>query len=163
MKVKRLDTSLVGGDFRELSYQLLHKPNYLPDCLKDIKVFTDMFSHMVNVSGHFMGVYGGPDGDKLGGFWFLGDIVPAHEATFFAWFWDRSCYTPLVVRTIRSYIRDYVSEFGLVRIVARTPDNDCYGRMLEHIGFKLEGRFKNAWKGGGKLSTLFQFRILVGR
>ena len=158
MKVKRLDTSLVGGDFRELSYQLLHKPNYLPDCLKDIKVFTDMFSHMVNVSGQFMGVY---DGDKLGGFWFLGDIVPGHEATFFAWFWDKSCYTPLVVRTIRSYIRDYVSEFGLVRIVARTPDDRVYSRVLEQIGFKLEGRFAHGFRSFGKTTTLFQYRILV--
>jgi len=157
MKIKRLDTSLIGGDFRELSFQLLHKPNYLPDCLRDIKAMSEQFVYMTNASGQFMGAY---DEDKLGGFWFLGDIVPGHEATFFGWFWDR--WTLGTVKSIRAYIKRYVGEYELARVTARTPDDKVYGRMLEQIGFKLEGRFKSAWKGGGNLSTLYCYRILFG-
>jgi hypothetical protein len=152
--VKKLDTSLVGQDFRELSYQLLYKPNYLPDCLHDIKELTGSFSHMVNVGGQFFGVYH----PSLVGFFFLADIIPSHEATFFSWFWGR--FPHGTVRFIQDYISEYSKQFGLCRIVARTPDDKKHGRILEMCGFKLEGRFKSGYRAGHKTMTLFQYRIL---
>lgn len=157
MKISKLDTSLVGPDFRELSYQLLHKDGYLPDCVRDIKTLTETFSAAMNRCSQPLGAY---SGKKLGGFWLLSDIIPGHEATFYSWFWDVDCCTPGLVKSIRLYIEGYADELGLARVVARTPDDKTYGRLLEMCKFKLEGRFRNAWKCGGRLSTLFQYRIL---
>lgn len=152
--VKKLNCSLTSDDFRELSYRLLYTPNYLPDCLRDIKELTESFVHMTNGAGEFFGIHH----DGLAGFFFLADIVPRHEATFFSWFWGK--LTSGDIRFIQDYINEYSKQFGLCRIVARTPDDKKHGRILEMIGFRLEGRFRNAYKSGGKLSVMFQYRIL---
>ena len=154
--VRKLDCSLTGPDFRELSYQLLHKPNYLPDCIRDLKELTNSFSFMVNKFGEFMGI----DNGGLKGFFFIGDVVPGHEGVFFSWFWGK--FTHGDIRAIQEYLSGYSGLYGLCRIVARTADDKKHGRILEMCGMKLEGRFKSAFKSGGRLSTLYQYRRLFG-
>ena len=155
--IKRLDATLTGSDVKEFTYRIIHTPGYLPDCLCDVKSVTDIFIRMVNTAPDIVGVYDGAG--KLGGVFFLGDIVPGHEATLFSWFWGK-CFTPDTAREIKEYIDENAGVLGLARVEARTADDKKHGKLLELLGLKLEGRFKNAYKSGGKCRALFQYRKL---
>ena len=155
MNIRKLDARLPSADFRELSYQLLHRDGYLPDCYKDIKRFTEQWEFMMGRSIPPVGVY---DGDKLLGFWFISDVAIGHEGTFYMWLWGG--VKPSVVKAMREYIDTYARECGLCRLVCHTPDEKGYGRLLNCLGLKLESRAKNAWKSNGRLGVLFTYRKL---
>jgi len=153
---RRYDSSLVGDDFKEFSYRLLNEKNYLPDVLNDLPRMMEAYTQtMARCCQPFALV--GPD-NKMGGVFFVSDVIPEHEANFFLWCWDKKCYTATTNKFMYGYIEHYAEENLLARVVCRTPDDKGLGRLLEKLGFKLEGRFSQGYKSGGKLSTLFQYR-----
>jgi len=153
---RRLDTSLVGEDFKEFSYRLMSGKNYLPDVLKEYKCMLGAYTQtMARCCQPFALV--GPD-NKMGGVFFMSDVAPEHEANFFIWMWNPKCYTATTNKFMYGYIEHYAEENLLARVVCRTPDDEKLGQLLEKLGFKLEGRFSQGYKSGGKLSTLFQYR-----
>jgi hypothetical protein len=156
MTVRRLDTSIQSDDFREFSFELLNKKDFLPDVYHDLPRLIDKYQKVMSECCQPWGVVN--QKNKLGAVFFVGDIVPDHEGVFYLWCWDKGCYTHSVHRFVRDYIEACMTENGLVRIVCRTPDEKGLGRVLEHCGFKLEGRFARGWKSGGRSSVLFQYR-----
>jgi hypothetical protein len=96
--------------------------------------------------------------NQIGGVFFMSDVVPGHEATFYAWLWGK-VYTATTHEFMNGYIEHYAEENQLARVVCRTPD-ERLGQLLEHLGFKMEARAKHGYKAGGKLMTLYSHRRL---
>jgi RimJ/RimL family protein N-acetyltransferase len=156
--IRQYDTSLTGPDCRELTYRLMNEKNFLPDIYHDYPIMIAEYSRRMSECCQPFALVDGKN--QLGGMFFISDIVPGHEATFYVWVWNPKCYTATTSRFMAEYIEHYAEEYGLSRVVCRTPDDKKCGRMLEKLFFKLEGRFRNGWKGGGRLSTLFCYRRL---
>ena len=159
--IRRLDTQLGSQDTSDFTYALMKFPGFVPDVYHDLPRLLDKYQKtmaeccqpwcVLNKKG------------KLGAVFFIGDVVPDHEGVFYLWCWDRCCYTHSVHRFVREYLEACMTENGLIRLVARTHDDKGLGRLLERLGFKLEGRFSRAWRSGGRSSNLYQYRILAGR
>jgi len=126
--VRRYDASLVGGDFKEFSYRLQSEKNFLPDVLMDMKRMLEEYQFMMGRCCQPFALVG-PD-NKIGGVFFISDVVPGHEATFFCWQWLKGVITPATLRFINEYIEHYAEENGLARVVCRTPDDKGLGRLL---------------------------------
>lgn len=157
--VRRYDASLVGDDFREFSYRLQNSKNFLPDVLMDMKRMLEEYQFMM---GRCCQPFALVDNDnKIAGVFFISDVVPGHEATFYAWIWGK-CYTGDTRRFMLEYIEHYAEEYQLARVVCRTTDDKGLGRLLEKLYFKLESRQKFGYKAGGKLMTLYGYRRLFG-
>jgi len=154
--VRHLDVSIQSDDFREFSYQLLNRKDFLPDVYHDLPRLLDKYQVVMSGACQPYGVVNCKG--KLGAVFFVGDVVPDHEGTFYLWCWDKTCYGHSVHRFVRDYIEACMTENGLIRMVCRTPDDKGLGHLLEHLGLKLEGRFARGWKSGGRSSVLFQFR-----
>jgi RimJ/RimL family protein N-acetyltransferase len=154
---RRYDTALTSTDFSEFSYHLLNDRNFLPDVLLDMKRMLEEYQFMM---GRCCQPFALVDSkNQIGGVFFMSDVVPGHEATFYAWLWGR-VYSATTNKFLMGYIEHYAEEYQLARVVCRTPDDKGLGRLLEALGFKLEGRFRNAYKSGGVLTTLYQYRRL---
>jgi hypothetical protein len=155
-----LDTNLSGADLREFSYRLLNEPNYIPDVLHSVKQVMEAARETFSVCQQPYALVNGTN--KIGGVFFVSNVVPEHEAVFYVWCWDGKCISSKTMRFLKDYIRATADEYLLCRMVARTPDKKL-GHLLEHLSFKEEARQKWGWKSGGRLSTLYQYRILFGR
>ena len=156
---RRFDAGLTSDDTREFTFHLQNDKWFLPDILKDYKRMMEEYQNtMARCCSPFALV--GND-NKLGGVFFLSDVIPGHEATLYIWIWGK-CYTATTHRFMLGYIEHYAEEYQLARVVCRTPDDKRLGRLLERLFFKLEGRFRSGYKSGGKCSTLFQYRRLFG-
>jgi len=154
------DTSLVGPDLKELTYRLLNEKNFLPDVLLDTKKVMETSQIVFSSSCQPFALVS--DDNKLGGMFYIGDVIPGHDATFYIWVWDGKSVTSKTLPFIREYIEATADEYGLCRVVARTPCKKlCH--LLEHLGFLMEGRFKSGYKSRGKLCVLFQMRRLFNR
>jgi RimJ/RimL family protein N-acetyltransferase len=155
---RRLDTAITGNDFSEFSYRLLNEKNYLPDILKGMTRMMEEYAHTMSRCCQPFALVG--PGNKMGGVFFINGVIPGHEADFYMWMWNPKCYTATTNKFLMGYIEHYAEEYQLARVVCRTPDDKGLGRLLEALGFKLEGRFRNAYKSGGVLTTLYQYRRL---
>jgi hypothetical protein len=137
----------------------MNDKNFLPDVLMDMKRMLEEYQFMM---GRCCQPFALVDNDnKIAGVFFISDVVPGHEAVFFCWSWGKWC-ARATLRFINEYIEHYAEEYQLARVVCRTPDDKCLGRLLEALFMKLEARMKNGYKSGGKLSCLYQYRRLFG-
>jgi len=156
--LRRFDPALTGSDFREFSYRLMSVPGFLPDIYKDMSrmlakynsVMAECCQPWALVDGH----------NQIGGVFFVSDIEPSHQGQFYCWIWKPGCYTVSTHGAMESYLSDCAMSNQLDRISCRTWDDKHLGRLLERLGFKLEGRFSRAWKSAGRLSNLYCYRRL---
>jgi RimJ/RimL family protein N-acetyltransferase len=155
--IRRLDTNPASADTAEFTFRLQNEKFYLPDIYKDYQRMLGKYQQMMCECIQPWCLVAD---NKLGGVFFTSDVVPGHEAVFYIWIWAKGCYTATTKEFINGYIEHCAENYGLDRIVCRTPDDKGLGRLLERLGFKLEGRFRAGYKHGGKLYTLYQFRRL---
>lgn len=156
--IRRYDPAPTGSDFREFSYRLLNTPGFLPDIYHDIERLLAKHSQAMAECCQPMAMV--DQAGRLGGVFWVGDIEYAHQACLYAWLWSPAVYTATTARAMAEYLTDCAASNQLDRIVCRTPDDRRLGRLLERLGFKLEGRFSRAWKAGGRLQTLYQYRLI---
>lgn len=156
--IRKLDCSLTSGDCREFTYHLLNDALYLPDILRNYPQMIEKYAKTMSECLQPWALVGKQN--QLGGVVFMSDVVPGHEAVFYCWIWDGSCYTSTTRRFMDEYVAHCAEEFGIHRVVARTPDDKKLGKLLDKMGFRLEGRFRGGFKHGGRLVPLFQFRKL---
>lgn len=155
---RRYDSSLTGSDFKEFSFRLMSEKNYIPDVYHDYQRLLDKYNSVMKECCQPWAMVDGAG--KLGGVFYISDIVPGHEGVLYLWLWNPRCYTATTKQFLGEYLEYAARSYELNRLVCRTPDDRGLGRLLDRLGFKLEGRFRNAWKSGGRLSTLFQYRVL---
>ena len=156
---RRFDTALTSPDFREFSFRLLNEKNYLPDVLRDMKRLVEEYQFMMGRCCQSFALV--DNQNQLAGVFWMSEVVPGHEGTVFIWIWGK-CYTATTHRFMLEYIEHYAEEYGLARVVCRTPDDKKLGKLLERLYFKLESRQKFGFKAGGKLMTLYGYRRLFG-
>lgn len=156
--IRRFDGALASPDTREFTFQLLNKKNFIPDVYRDYSRLMDEYAHIMSVCCQPYAMVT-PD-NKLGGVFYISDVVPGHEAVLYVWIWEKKSYSATTARFLREYVESAAEESDLVRLVCRTPDDQKCGHMLEKMGFKLESRCKNGYKSGGRFSTLFGYRKL---
>ena len=155
---RRFDPALTSPDTVEFTFRLQNEKNFIPDVLRDYGRMMDEYSRTM---GSCCQPFAMVDcQNKLGGVFFINDVSPGHEAAFYLWIWNPKCYSAGTHRFMGDYIDHCAESNGLSRLVSRTPDDKRLGRLLERLGFKLEGRFKFGYKSGGKLSCLYQYRRL---
>lgn len=153
-RIRLLDSSLSSSDMVEFSYVLLNKPLFVPDVLHDTRAVMEESRRVFSTCQPYA-----IDGDKgkLAGVFFVSNLFPGHECTFFMWAWDKSAITPTTVRFIRDFIDATAEEYGLFRIVSHAADKKL-GDVLEHLGMTLEANLKFGYKAGGRAMTLYQYR-----
>jgi hypothetical protein len=155
-----LDTNLLSPDMREFTYHLLNDKLFLPDIFKDMKRVMEMAPAVFASACQPFAIVGGDN--KIGGVFYITDVIPGHEANLYIWVWNGKVVTSKTLPFIREYIEATAEEYGLCRLVARTPCKKlCH--LLKHLGLTEEARLKFGFKSGGRLMTLFQFRRLFSR
>lgn len=156
MLIKPLDISVTSEEIKEWHYRLLKEPLFVPDVYRDDKRLLDAIVFtFANPTTQMPMAIVHPDG-RLGGVFYVGDVVPEHEGTLYLWSWGK-CITHSVVRDMKEYIKACADSCALRRLTARTPCEEL-GRVYELLGAKLEGRFARAYKSGGDCKVLFQYR-----
>lgn len=155
--IRRFDPGLTGADVKEFTFHLMNDKWFLPDVLHDYQRMMEEYAHQMSLCLQPFALVDSKN--ALAGVLFLTVHSPGHEATFYIWLWGR-CYTPATKRFMMEYLEHYAEEYGLARIVCKTPDDKGLGRILERLGFKLESRAKHGYKSGGKLTTLYGYRRL---
>lgn len=154
--VRRLDPQLASQDTADFTFALMNRKDFVPDVYRDLPRLLEKYQNVMSECCQPYGVVNGKN--KLGCVFFVGDIEPEHQGCFYFWCWDKGCYTPSVHRFVLEYLEACMTENGLIRLVCRTPDEKGLGRLLEHLGFKLEGRFARGFKSGGRPLNMYQYR-----
>lgn len=158
-RIRFLDTNLAGADMKEFSFQLLNRPLYVPDVIHSTKAVIEEATRVFSTCQPYAI---DNDNGKLGGVFFVSNLYPGHECTFFLWAWGKAI-TPTTVRFMRDLLDATAEEYGLFRIVAHAADKRL-GDVFEHLGMTLEANLKFGYKSGGRAMTLYQYRkIYRGR
>lgn len=155
--ITKFDANLAGGDVKDLTFQLLTRPLYVPDAVRDYKPLIGAIRRILAEPGaNLMAVR---SAESLVGTYGIINVVPGADARFVCWFWDRSAVTPGLVKAARDFIA-YSKEFhALKRVTAQSACKEL-SRFLEMVGFKVEGRFRHGMKWDGRFHNLFQLRVI---
>jgi len=160
MRIDRLPDNMLSDDISEFVFRLMNEPLFLPDILRDYNALTRELKRQLDFPGNkFWGLY--RDDDKIGGVIGITSVVPAHEARFLLWIWERAVLTPRMISDISDIIKREMKENALARLWAQVACKNA-GRILKLLGFVCEGKFKYAFKHDKKLYTLFQYRRIGG-
>lgn len=154
--LRKFDPALTGSDFCEFSFQLKKNPGFLPDIYSDLSRMLAKYEQAMSDCCQPWAML--DSRGKLGGVFWVGDIEIAHQACLYIWIWSPACYTATTCRAMAGYISECAKSNQLDRLVCRTWDDLRLGRLLERLGFRLEGRFSRGYKSGGQARTLYQYR-----
>jgi len=157
MIIDALDLNLAGNDMKALTFELVERPLFVPDAIRDYRNLLRTVRRVTEGYGaEFRAIR---HDDKLVGAFGVFNIVPQTDAEFALWIWDKTGLTHQTIRNIRD-ILTYMKDFhGLRRVTTHSAD-DRHVRILELIGFKIEGRFRHGYKSGGKFHNMYQLRII---
>src|SRR5512135_2505023 len=98
---RNLDTQVASPDMREFTFRLLNMPMYVPDILHDLKKVLAAATEMFEVCQQ---PYAIVDGDnKIGGAFFISNVIPEHEGTLYLWAWGKDAITATTLGFIDEY------------------------------------------------------------
>lgn len=159
-QVKKMTTDFTGDDMKAFTYHLMNSPLYLPDLIRNYDALVEGISRRLIMPCAPLGVYS-PTG-KIGGVFWLTDIVPDHDARLMAWVWDKGVCTPETLHTVRDIIEADATTYSLRRVSAQTACPNME-RILRMLGMTTEGRQKYGFKHSGKYYTLTLMRKIMDR
>lgn len=142
-KVKELAKKLMNDylylsdEFRD--FQIIHKLLFNNFSNKELNVFWEI--------GNFDGVLG-----------FVG-ILEGHKVGAIFKLWNKDLWGIGFVKEIKKLIKTIMNEHDLKRMEVESADEKMV-RAAKLCGFKVEGRFKYAFKWEKKMYTLHKMRIL---
>lgn len=158
MTSRKLDKNLATGDMKAFAFRLLNEPLFVPDQIKDyaplLKVLKRIVDEPLSV---LMGAYDA--NDELSGVFGVVNIVPETDARFVLWTWGKPAVTPQLIKDCRDLLTYIKGTYELRRVTAQAA-SEGQSRLLQVIGFKVEGRFRSGYKHGGQFHNLFQLRII---
>lgn len=85
------------------------------------------------------------------------DIWAGWKADILFKIWDKSIWGPTLYRELKDKIDLLMNEFRLHRVSIQTPDESML-KMLKRFGFRVEGRFRDAFRWNGAKYTLHCLR-----
>jgi len=157
MEIIQFDINLAGADVKDLSFQLLNRPLFVPDPIRDYKPLLVVMRRVLQEPGtNMMAIR---NNDTLVGTYGLINVTPGVDGRFIAWLWDKSAVTPGTVKSVRDFIA-YSKDFHALRRVTAQSACEKMNRFLELVGFKVEGRFRHGFKWGEKFHNLYQLRVI---
>ena len=155
--IKPLDRNFLGEQMKSLTFHLLNGPYYCPDAVRDynplVKTLKRLFEEKDAV---FMALL---NGQTLSGVFGLVNVCRGHQAQFISWIWDKPALTPGLIKKLRDFLIYCKDVYALKRIAAQTAC-EKHERILNLVGFKIEGRFRNAFRWNGELRPLVMMRII---
>jgi len=157
IEITQFDISLTGPDVKDLSFQLLTRPLFVPDPIRDYKPLLSVMRRVLEEPGaNMMAIR---NNDALVGTYGLINVVPGVDGRFVCWLWEKSAVTPGAVKAVRDFIA-YSKDFHALRRVTAQSACSKMNRFLELVGFKIEGRFRHGFKWDNRFSNLFQLRVI---
>lgn len=137
----------------DFSARLIHTPLYLSDEHRnptwvDMLVATYFSGPLFNwfyEIGNWQGVLG------------FCDIWPGWKAEVMFKFWDKKMWGADFCRELKDVADLFTDELKIRRLYIQTPDEHMT-KLLKRLGFKVEGRFKDAFRWNGKSYTLHCMR-----
>ena len=161
MIIEQLDTNLAGSDVKDWTFQLLSRPLFVPDPIRDYKPLLTTVRRVLEEPGtNFMAIRS-DSGDTLLGVYGLFNVVPGVDARFACWLWDKAAVTPGLIKALKDFVV-YSKDFHALRRVTVQSACEKMNRILELVGFKVEGRFRHGFKWNGKFHNMYQLRIIGG-
>lgn len=158
MTTKQLDKNLAGEDMKVFAFRLLNEPLFVPDSIRDYAPLLKALKRIVEEPlSVLMGAYNASD-DLVGVFGVI-NIVPETDARFVLWTWGKPAVTPQLIKDCRDLLTYIKGTYELRRVTAQAA-SEGQSRLLQTIGFKVEGRFRNGYKHAGQFHNLFQLRII---
>jgi len=155
---KKLDKNLATGDMKAFAFRLLNEPLFVPDQIKDYAPLLKALKRVVDEPlSVLMGAYDASD--ELTGVFGVVNIVPETDARFVLWAWGKPAVTPKLIKDCRDLLTYIKGTYELRRVTAQAA-SEGQSRLLQVIGFKVEGRFRSGYKHGGQFHNLFQLRII---
>lgn len=156
-EITQFDVNLAGPDVKDLSFQLLSRPLFVPDPIRDYKPLLTVMRRVLQEPGtNMMAIR---NDEKLVGTYGLINVVPGVDARFVAWLWDKAAVTGGTVHAVRDFIA-YSKDFHALRRVTAQSACEKMNRFLELVGFKVEGRFRHGYKWGEKFHNMYQLRVI---
>lgn len=157
MNIEQFDVNLAGADVKDLSFQLLSRPLFVPDPLRDYKPLLSTMRRVLQEPGtNMMAIR---NSETLVGTYGLINVVPGIDGRFVCWLWDKSAVTPGTVKAVRDFIA-YSKDFHALRRVTAQSACEKMNRFLELVGFKVEGRFRHGMKWDNRFCNLYQLRVI---
>ena len=158
MTSKKLDKSLATADMKAFAFRLLNEPLFVPDSIRDYAPLLKSLKRIVEEPlSVLMGAYDA--NDELVGVFGVINIVPETDARFVLWTWGKPQVTPQLIKDCRDLLTYIKGTYELRRVTAQAA-SEGQSRVLQAIGFKVEGRFRSGFKHGGQFYNLFQLRII---
>lgn len=138
-----------------LAQKLMDEPLYLSDEYRDYKAiwrilinnFIEPDSHEFYEIGDFGGIIG------------FVNICPTFKADIVFKLWDKDIWGFRFKTEVKKLIKLIMHKYDLKRIATETPDERMV-RVARMCNFKVEGRFKYAFKWNDELYTLYKLRVL---
>lgn len=158
MTSRKLDKNLAAVDMKAFAFRLLNEPLFVPDDIRDYAPLLKTLKRVVDEPlSVLMGSYN--DSDELVGVFGVINIVPETDAMFVLWTWGKPAVTPQLVKDCRDLLTYVKGTYELRRVTAKAA-SEGQSRLLQTIGFKVEGRFRSGYKHGGQFHNLFQLRVI---
>lgn len=157
ISVDALEPNVASDEVKDFAFHLMNDPLFLPDYMKNYSVVIRRLKAIFAESA-------GPlraikkDGTLVGVFGVI-DIIPETDARFVCWIWGTKVLTPGLVKSMRDFL-SYIKQCYSLRRVTTQSACDRMCRLLELVGFKIEGRFRHGFKWGGRFSNLYQLRVI---
>ena len=158
MEITQLDTNLTGSDIKDWTFQLLSRSLFVPDAIRDYKPLLSTVRRVLDEPGTNLMAVRSDDGVLVGVYGLI-NVVPGHDARFVCWLWDKAAVTPGLVKSIRDFIV-YSKDFHALRRVTVQSACEKLNRLLELVGFKVEGRFRHGMKWDNRFHNLYQLRVI---
>lgn len=139
---------------KALSKKLMEEPLYLSDEYRDYDLIHKMlFNGFSNKNNIFYEI------GKFGGLVGFINIIPNFKCEIIFKLWNPELWGFRFKTQFKQLIKAIMEKYNLNRIAGASPDERMV-RLAKMCGFKVEGRFKYAFKWEDKMYTLHKMRIL---
>ena len=139
---------------KALSKKLMEEPSYLPDEYRDYGFIHKMlFNNFGNENNIFYEI---GEWDGLIGFV---NIIPDFKCDIVFKLWNPELWGFRFKTQFKQLIKAIMEKYNLKRLAGESPDERMV-RLAKMCGFKIEGRFKYAFKWEDKMYTSHKMRIL---
>ena len=142
------------GKLKILAQKLMEEPLYLSDEFRDYglihKILFNTFGDKNNIY-YEIGEFGGLIG--------FVNIIPDFKCDIVFKIWNSELWGFRFKTQIKQLIKTIIEKYNLRRIATESPDERMV-RAAKICGFRVEGRFKNAFRWEKKMYTIHKMRIL---
>jgi len=145
----------VESKLKILTQKLMDEPLYMSDEFRDYSIIWEsLMDTLVKPEAHEFYEIG-----DFGGLVGFANILPAFKADVVFKIWDKDMWGVGFVKEFKRLCKLIIDRYDLKRLASDSADVKMV-RVGKMCGFKVEGRFKNAFMWNGDFYTLHKMRLL---